>query len=546
MVEINIKSIDVIRTRGCTAWEFSEEEVACIHVEDVGWETGEVGSEVPESIEPAGEMGLNDSKGVLQINRSKDCAEYEDRKNQAANIPEEYDVDVDVNHCIPLSPGKEAGFDYLASLAAEMSPEQDDGRMAWAKNISPEVPKSGLISTLRKGGTGREEECLENRHLGANDATAMNAKRFGLKDESFGRAENPVTGFVTGRGKEMRVSEMQLQAAKVLLQEGETSAGDIRLGNEMELTVSGFRSGSGAALKVPKSKLDAAAKLFDDVEPREQHALLDENIKKSPKSSKKRSLDTDYLSGFSTGSGVKVKISKEKMEAAAQLLAEDGGTDANETPIRQQQTPAAREQTVRKQSFITPTPIRVIQNTPAGDHLGTRSRFAPTSRQSDLLCPAASYRTPGSRQPVSGTSGKENLPSKPVRKYQQRSSELAVMGGQRDYGLSIKQDDTGAQSHKQLCMSHTSVCMMRRQNLPLSPNQTETYTFNSKFGAGDVRAHLLSTGAKSDFVTDEWVRCEMLNIRNTALISLFGHFHLFDAIYCHAETITNGLFGSLL
>jgi hypothetical protein len=309
--------------------------------------------------------------------------------------------------------------------------------------------------------------------------------------------------------------------------------------------VSGFRSGSGAALKVPKSKLDAAAKLFDDVEPIEQQDILDENIIKAPESSKKRMLDTDYLSGFSTGSGVKVKISKEKMEAAAQLLASDGGTDANETPIRQQETPAAREQNVRKQSFITPTPIRVVRNTPAGDHMGTKSRFAPTSRQSDPLGPAASYRTPGSREPVSEYSEKENLPSKLVSRYQERSSEVAVMGGQRDYGLSINHDATGAQGHKQLSMSRASMSMMRKENLPLNPNQTETYTFDSKYGAGDVRAHLLSTGAKSDFVTDEWVRYEILGICNTALVSLSSQF-IIKFVSFHAETITNGLFGSLL
>jgi hypothetical protein len=547
MVEIDIKSIDVIRTRGCTAWEFSEEEVACIQVEDVGWETGEVGSEVPESIEPADEMGLDGRKDVVQINASKDFTESEDRKKQAVNIPEEYDVDVDVDHCIPLSPGKEEGFDYLASLAAEMSPELDDGRMAWARNISPEVPKPGLMSTLRNGDTGSQEEGLENQHLGANGAAAMDVKGLRSKVETFAcvKKPNPVTGFVTGRGKEMHVSEMQLQAARVLLQEEEKSAGDVSLGNEIDLTVSGFRSGSGAALKVPKSKLDAAAKLFDDVEPIEQQAILDENIIKAPESSKKRMLDTDYLSGFSTGSGVKVKISKEKMEAAAQLLASDGGTDANEMPIRQQETPAAREQNVRKQSFITPTPIRVVRNTPAGDHMGTKSRFAPTSRQSDPLGPAASYRTPGSREPVSEYSEKENLPSKLVSRYQERSSEVAVMGGQRDYGLSINHDATGAQGHKQLSMSRASMSMMRKENLPLNPNQTETYTFDSKYGAGDVRAHLLSTGAKSDFVTDEWVRYEILGICNTALVSLSSQF-IIKFVSFHAETITNGLFGSLL
>jgi len=514
MVEMNIKITDVIRTRGCTAWEFSEEEFASIQVEEVRWETGEFGSEVPESNEPAPisvhDMGFASCKDFVQENGLKEGAKYDFKKKEEVGIPEEYDVDVDVEHCIPVSPRKEAGFDYLASLAAEMSPDQDDaGAMAWAKDISPEVERAGLASTLRfSDKKGMEDGGLESRYCKAIAAPAISVKELELKDGSLKCAEkpNPVTtvaGFMTGRGKEMHVSKMQLQAARVLLQNEEQFADEVLPGSEMDVTASGFTSGSGASLKIPKSKLNAAAKLFDNLESKEQHANFDAFPKQASKTSRKRSLDTECLSGFSTGSGMKVKISKDKMEAAAQFLAGDDGSNANETPIRQQDTPAAREQSIRKQSFVTPTPIRVMQKTPGGDHFGTRSRFAPNSRQSDPIGPATSFRTPSAQLPVS--TGKENLPKTSARKYEQ-ISEMPIMGGKKDC-RSMESDETGAQKHK-LSISHAG--KMQSRNLPLNPNQAETYIFDSKFGAGDVRAHLLSSGAKSDFVTDDWVRYERL------------------------------------
>jgi hypothetical protein len=378
-------------------------------------------------------------------------------KRPVARVPPEYDLGDTLDVCQRLSNDvdSENEFDYPASLT--QGPSQND-----------KISIQNLVNQRRAQGSLTD----------AGDMfVAPQADSSGMHGERE-RDTPPVSKgsiFTTGSGAKISISREKIEAAARMLgvsnsdRDGTSPChGRSPDGKATDLPpVSGggiFTTGSGTKINIPQEKIDAASRMLSA--DTRQRSAAGASPSALPGAQPNEAIGSSRSSTiFSTGTGSKISVSRESIHAAARIL--DGDRTKG-----------------TEKSAVTPV----------------MSRFAP--------------KRPGKifHQPNVGAFASET-PGQPLMKRHRPLSGLQTprlntpqntMGGVGKGANNLITPGSESSPHH---LRHQDHGRSRFGGaLPVAPALAAYFVFTGMYGPGDVRAHLLSTGADAEVVSDAWVR----------------------------------------
>ncbi len=304
--------------------------------------------------------------------------------------------------------------------------------------------------------------------------------------------------FSTGAGKALAIDPEKAAAQRLLLA-GEHAGTPKALPRALTAphmsSGSIFSTGAGISIKIDPAKLAASRRLLGEEDGRGRFASVD---RASPVPARPSTFNGSSDSVFQTGAGSSIKISREKVEAAKARLEDAGGNDPSEhrkasTPMMSRFAPNRLDTS----KVSMPNPFHAVtkplsNSTPGHDLLRRPRSSGPVGIKTPRMATpqnafGGGFNGRNAVTPGSSLAGSVNRPVA-LRASMSRSQPTPHLPGQLG-----RQDSP---EHAQFS----------RRSLPITPALASKFAFSGMYGPGDVRAHLLSTGAVPEIVSDAWVR----------------------------------------
>lgn len=294
--------------------------------------------------------------------------------------------------------------------------------------------------------------------------------------------------FSTGAGKALAIDPEKVAAQRLLF------GGEQALPNALPAPPASsgsiFSTGSGMSIKIDPEKLAASRRLLEE-EGRRRCTRVDRASPARP-----RPVERSNDSTFHTGAGSSIKISKEMVDAAKARLEDAGGNDPSEhrkvaTPVMSRFAPNRMD--VCKIHIPNPSNAvtKPLSRTPGHDLLRRpRSSGGVGVRTPCMVTPQNTFG--------GGFNGRNTITPGSLADSVNRPVALRASMS-RTQPMPHLLGELGRQDRPE----HAQ---FNRHSLPITPELASKFAFSSMYGPGDVRAHLLSTGAVPGIVSDAWVR----------------------------------------
>jgi hypothetical protein len=304
--------------------------------------------------------------------------------------------------------------------------------------------------------------------------------------------------FSTGAGKTLAIDPEKVAAQRLLLA-GEQTGTPKGLPSAVPAPPASsgsiFSTGAGMSITIDPAKLAASRKLLGEEGGRGHCASAD---RAALAATRPGPVDRSGGSIFQTGAGSSIKISREKVDAAKARLEDAGGSDPSEhrkasTPMMSRFAPNRMDTS----KVSMPNPFNAVAkpfsiSTPGHDLLRRPRSSGPVCIKTPrMVTPqnafGGGFNGGNTVTPSSSLAGSVNRPVA-LRASMSRSQPTPNLLGQ----LARRDGSEHAQ--------------FSRTSLPITPGMASKFAFSDMYGPGDVRAHLLSTGAVPEIVSDAWVR----------------------------------------
>ena len=293
-----------------------------------------------------------------------------------------------------------------------------------------------------------------------------------------------------------------------------------------------FQTGAGASIKIDPKKVAACRRMLEGSA---ATAAMSEQ-RASGAGASSTPLAGTSGSIFQTGRGTSIKISEERLAASRRMLGIDSSASLAAASAAPQGAGGSIFQTGTGMTIDIPEDrldasrrmLGVDDAPPAVDPLREplqdqrkaatpmMSRFAPQPKQlpghSDLIRRqrplSAAVTTPRMMTPQNTLGGGALKVRNNVITPGSSIAGSANRGGFHRTGSSGFPGFSGLKRHRFADdeTDRPEEAQFARHELPVTPKMAAKFAFNGMYGPGDVRAHLLSTGAIPDVVTDAWVR----------------------------------------
>ena len=296
--------------------------------------------------------------------------------------------------------------------------------------------------------------------------------------------------FQTGAGASIKIDPKKVETCRRMLEGSAATAGMSERrasgagASSAPLAGTGgsiFQTGRGMSIKISEERLAASRRMLG----------IDGSASLASLASASAAPQGAGGSIFQTGTGMTIDIPEDRLDASRRMLGVDDAPPAVD-PLREPL------QDQRKAS----TPMM--------------SRFAPQPKQlpghSDLIRRqrplSAAVTTPRMMTPQNTLGGGALKVGNNVITPGSSIAGSANRGSFHRTGSSGFPGFSGLKRHRFAddATDQPEEAQFARHELPVTPKMAAKFAFNGMYGPGDVRAHLLSTGAIPDVVTDAWVR----------------------------------------